>query len=99
MRIYERMDGPMIDKRLAKSAGVARRRVGPEIELLVATSAAGLTAIDIVYLTKGRISPIYLLDAAEFALTSGGCPPTPRARMRRVRTLPARRFPLTSRST
>jgi hypothetical protein len=50
----------------------ARRRVGPENELLAATSAAGLTAIDIVYLTKGRISPVYLLDAAEFALTGGG---------------------------
>jgi hypothetical protein len=52
------MNGPMMDKWLAKSAGVARRRVGPEIELLAATSAAGITAIDIAYLTKGRISPI-----------------------------------------
>ena len=40
----------------------ARRRVGQEIELLAATSAAGLTAIGVVYVTKGRMLSVYLLE-------------------------------------
>lgn len=35
----------------------------PEIMALAVGSAAGLAAVDIVYPLKGRISPIYLLDA------------------------------------
>ena len=74
MRAFERVTGPKTDKWLVKTAGAppaaigggltlaeARRRVSPEIELLAVTRAAGLTAIDVVYVTKGRISPVYLL--------------------------------------
>ena len=62
MRSFERVTGPKTDKRLVKTAGVvitavggalamagACRRVSPEIEFLAVASAAGLTAIDIVY--------------------------------------------------
>src|SRR5690606_8931308 len=40
-----------------------RRRVSPEVRLLAVGSAAGLAAIDVVYVARRRISPIYLLDA------------------------------------
>lgn len=46
-----------------------RRTQTPEIPLLGAGSAAALTAIDIVYVARKRILPIYLLDAvAEIGL-------------------------------
>ena len=66
MRTYERITGLMMNKWLVETAGVvitaiggalalvgARRRVGPEIELLAALSAVGLTATGVVYVTKG----------------------------------------------
>ena len=69
--------GPKVDLWLVKTVGVliavigaalllgARRRsVGPELALLAVASAAGLAAIDLVYALSGRISDIYLLDAA-----------------------------------
>jgi hypothetical protein len=47
----------------------SRKAVGPETRVLAAGSAAGLAAVDVVYVAHGRISPIYLLDAAaEFGL-------------------------------
>jgi hypothetical protein len=49
---------------LALLAGAKRRRIGPELVLLAAGSAASLAAVDIVYALSGRISDIYLLDAA-----------------------------------
>ena len=46
-------------------AGAARRRrVTPEIAALGAGSAVGLAAIDVVYVARRRISPVYLIDAA-----------------------------------
>lgn len=39
-------------------------RVTPEIILLAAGSAAALGAVDVVYVTKGLIPKVYLLDAA-----------------------------------
>jgi hypothetical protein len=85
MRAFERVTGPKADKWLVKTVGVvitavggalalagARRRVSPEIEFLAVSSAAGLTAIDIVYVAKRRIAPVYLLDAAaELAIIGG----------------------------
>jgi hypothetical protein len=82
MPSFERVTGPKTDQWLVKTAGVlitaiggalllagARRRVSPEIEWLAVASAAGLTAIDVVYVAQGRIAPVYLLDAAaELAL-------------------------------
>ncbi len=53
---------------------VAARRgsVGPEMRLLGAGSAGALAAIDIVYVARGRISPVYLLDAVlELGLIGG----------------------------
>jgi hypothetical protein len=41
-----------------------RRRISPEIFLLAVGQAMGLMAIDIIYVGMGRISAIYLADAA-----------------------------------
>jgi hypothetical protein len=49
-----------------------RDEVTPEIPWLAAGTAAGLAAIDVVYALHGRISPVYLLDAA-VELTLMGC--------------------------
>jgi hypothetical protein len=85
MRSFEWVTGPKVDKWLVKTAGVLITAVGAtlamagrrgrgerppdEIPLLAVGSAAGLTAIDVVYVAKKRISPVYLLDAvAEVAL-------------------------------
>lgn len=82
IRSFERVTGPKADRWLVKTAGVLitaigatllsagrRGRLTPEIPLLAVGSAAGLTTIDVVYVTKGRIAPVYLLDAAaEIAL-------------------------------
>ena len=82
MRTFEKVTGPKTDDWLVKTVGVcvavvggvvglaARRdRITPEIALLGAGTAAALTGIDLVYVAKGRISRIYLLDAvAETAL-------------------------------
>jgi hypothetical protein len=49
-----------------------RRAIGAEIMLLAVGSALGLTAIDIIYVLSGTISPIYLADAvAELGLVAG----------------------------
>ena len=47
-------------------------RASPEIALLGTTSAAGLLAIDVVYLIRDRVPPAYLLDGVlELALLLG----------------------------
>ena len=46
------------------AAAAARDRVTPEITTIAAGCAGGLAAIDIVYVARGRISPVYLVDAA-----------------------------------
>lgn len=74
---FQQVTGPKVDTWLVKTVGLLviviggvvalaglRRRVTPEVELLAAGSALGLTAIDAVYTGKGRISKVYLLDAA-----------------------------------
>jgi hypothetical protein len=49
-----------------------RRQTTGEIALLAAGSAVALTAIDVVYVSRGTIAPIYLLDAAaEVVLVAG----------------------------
>ncbi len=82
IRTFEMITGPKTDRWLVKTAGVLitaigaalgvaglRRRQGPEIPVLAVGSAVGLTAIDVVYVARGRISRVYLLDAlAEVAL-------------------------------
>ena len=78
---FLKVTGPKTDLWLVKTAGALitvigsviglagyRRRVSPEIGVLAVGCAAGLAAIDVVYVAKKRISPIYLLDA----LAEGG---------------------------
>lgn len=76
MRSFERVTGPKRDRWLVKTVGVLvsaigitlarsgrRGRVHPDVALLGGLSAAALAAIDLVYVARRRISPVYLLDA------------------------------------
>jgi hypothetical protein len=85
MRSFEAVTGPKVDRWLVKTVGLllsviglmligaARRgRVTPELAAVGAGSAASLAAIDVVYVARRRISPIYLLDAAaQLAIIAG----------------------------
>jgi hypothetical protein len=77
MRSFEAVTGPKVDRWLVRTVGgllgvvgaalwsAARsRRLSREIALLGAGTAAVLTAVDITYAGRRRISPVYLLDAA-----------------------------------
>lgn len=82
---FEKVTGPKTDRWLVKTVGTVvtaiggtlmfaakRKNISPEISLLGVSSALGLAAIDVIYVSKKRISPIYLLDAlAEVAIA--GC--------------------------
>ncbi|HSE84221.1 MAG TPA: hypothetical protein VLB01_06715 [Thermodesulfobacteriota bacterium] len=74
---FQAVTGPKVDLWLVKMVGLLAAAIG--LNLLVATvykrlmletfilaigSAASFAIIDIVYALSGRISPIYLLDAA-----------------------------------
>jgi hypothetical protein len=74
---FEKVTGPKHDFWLVNTVGVVigsiglmlvsagyNRRITPEIRGIGVSAAAGLTAIDLVYVSKKRISPVYLLDAA-----------------------------------
>ncbi|MBV9438640.1 MAG: hypothetical protein JOZ24_01475, partial [Candidatus Eremiobacteraeota bacterium] len=51
--------------------GARRENVGAETVVLAVCGALAFSAIDVVYVTRGRISPIYLADAAaELALAA-----------------------------
>jgi hypothetical protein len=76
MGTFERVTGPKKERWLVKTVGglIAtiggvltsaglRRRVSAETTALALGSAAFLTAIDLVYVAKRRIAPVYLLDA------------------------------------
>jgi hypothetical protein len=76
MRSFEQVTGPKVDRWLVQTAGVlisvigatllqgARRGAAwPELRLLGVGSAAGLAGIDLVHVARGRIAPVYLLDA------------------------------------
>jgi hypothetical protein len=76
-RSFQAVTGPKVDVWLVKTVGTlvsvvggvlglagARRRVTPELALLGAGCALGLAAIDIIYVARGRISRVYLGDAA-----------------------------------
>jgi hypothetical protein len=84
-RTFERVTGPKADFWLAQTVGVLvanigavllfgarRRQVGAPLEILGASSAAGLGAIDVVFSLRGRIAKTYLLDAAVEALILAG---------------------------
>ncbi len=92
IRSFEAITGPKLERWLVKTVGIlvavigatvglaARsNRITPEMALLGAGSAAGLAAIDIVYVAKRRISPVYLLDAvAELVLVAAWARVRPR---------------------
>jgi hypothetical protein len=74
---FQIVTGPKTDLWLVRTVGVLvtvigavivsaarRRRITNEIVLLAVGSALGLAAIDLIYALSGRISPIYLADAA-----------------------------------
>ena len=85
MRAFEAITGPKVDRWLVKTVGLLvtviggalglaarRRHFTPEVVLVAAGSAGALAAIDVVYVAKRRISPVYLLDAlAELWLLAG----------------------------
>ena len=74
-RSFERLTGPKVDFWLVRTVGVlvtaigtglalgARRRVSRELETTALLAAAGLAAIDVAEVARGRISKIYLGDA------------------------------------
>ncbi|AUX48764.1 hypothetical protein SOCE26_103050 [Sorangium cellulosum] len=77
LRTFEAVTGPKTDKWLVKTVGAligvvgaallaeARRpTVSPAGKLVGAGSALALAAVDVVYTSRGRISKVYLLDAA-----------------------------------
>lgn len=77
MRSFEAVTGPKADRWLVRTVGALigvaggamisaaqRGRVTPEIRALAVGSAAVLAVIDITYVAKKRIPPVYLLDAA-----------------------------------
>jgi len=76
MPSFEKVTGPKVDRWLVKTVAVLllviglvigsagmRRRVTPDIVALGIGSSAALATIDVVYVRKKRISPVYLLDA------------------------------------
>lgn len=60
-------------------SGVVRERETPELIGMAAGCAGGLAAIDIVYALRGRISPVYLADAALQLAAVAGSPALRRA--------------------
>ncbi len=84
LRSFEAVTGPKLEGWLVKTVGAMiaaiggtllsagwRRRVVPEEVALAVGSAAALTAVDVLYVARRRISPVYLLDAvAETALVA-----------------------------
>ena len=46
------------------AVSVRRGRVSDDMRATAALTATGLVAIDVVYVLRRRISPVYLLDAA-----------------------------------
>jgi hypothetical protein len=84
-RAFEAITGPKREWWLVQTLGALvtvvgaavgtaalRGRVTPEVRFVAGGSAAALAAIDVVYVARRRISPVYLLDAAvELALLAG----------------------------
>lgn len=77
MPSFVRVTGPKTDLWLVRTVGALiavvgviigratlRQRIDADVALLATGSAATLAAIDVIYVTNGRIAPIYLLDAA-----------------------------------
>ena len=82
LRTFERVTGPKTDGWLVKMVGLLAAVIGgvlvrrasggePPDAALGVGSAAAFAAIDVVYAGRGRISPIYLADAAAEAALIG----------------------------
>ncbi|HEX8699947.1 MAG TPA: hypothetical protein VF815_13975 [Myxococcaceae bacterium] len=98
LRSFELVTGPKLEGWLVKTVGALitviggtllsaglRRRVTPEIRLLGMGSAAAFTLVDVIYTSKRRISPVYLLDAVvEAGLIAGWGVAFARSRMKGV---------------
>jgi hypothetical protein len=84
-RTFERVTGPKADYWLVQTVGLLvgsiglglaqnlRRRgaVSPELRTIAIASAASLALVDVIFVGKGRIRPVYLADAvAEAALVA-----------------------------
>jgi hypothetical protein len=76
IKSFERITGPKADRWLVKTVGALVTAIGASLALaarhdpakaetvvLGAGSALGLGAIDVIYVAKRRISPVYLVDA------------------------------------
>jgi hypothetical protein len=77
-RSFERVTGPKSDFWLVEAVGITVAAIGlglaqaagrgrpipPELRSVAAAAAAGLGALEIVYVSRRRISPVYLVDAA-----------------------------------
>lgn len=85
MQTFEKVTGPKRDHWLVKTVGVLvlvigvlllwagyRGDISTEIYILAVGSAVGLTGIDVVYVCKRIISPVYLLDALAEVVLIGG---------------------------
>lgn len=77
IKSFQKVTGPKVDIWLVKTVGVivlvigavltsagTRRVREPEIPALAVGSALGLAGINVFYSLRGRISKVYLLDAA-----------------------------------
>lgn len=84
MRTFLMVTGPKADLWLVRTVGVLVGVIGasllaagfrnqpvPEVGLLAVGSALGLTAVDVVYVAKRVIAPIYLADAAAEVILVG----------------------------
>jgi hypothetical protein len=100
IRTFMAVTGPKTDVWLVKTVGLLvlvigavltmaglRRRTTPENVLLAAGSASALTLIDVYYVARRRISPIYLLDAVAEIFLITLLALTTRSRPRRRRYL------------
>ncbi len=82
---FERATGPKTDFWLVRTVGAvlavmgtamlvgsSRRAASPESRVMAAGAAGALAAVDLVYAGRGRISRVYLADAAvELGLAAG----------------------------
>ena len=76
IRTFEWFTGPKVDRWLVQTVGAlvgvigmvigrarSNDRITPEIEALAIGSAVSLATVDVVFVARRRISPIYLGDA------------------------------------
>ncbi|HZX67454.1 MAG TPA: hypothetical protein VFE70_01165 [Candidatus Elarobacter sp.] len=84
MRSFEAVTGPKTDHWLVKAVaalaianglalafGARREKIAAETAALAVCSAMAFTVVDVVFVMRGRIRPIYLADAAaELALAA-----------------------------